>query len=168
MSAQPVNARPGAPPRVVDRASAEQLVAETLEVMRGLEAALEAETDRVRAGRLREAFANGEAKGALSAAYLRGGEAVKANAVALARHAPDGVERLRAASRRFNAVVATNQTVLATARSISEALLKGMSDELNRASMPRTYGGRAATPSHPYGGRGGAPRSEPLVLSRQL
>jgi hypothetical protein len=52
--------------------------------------------------------------------------------------------------------------VLATARAVSESIVKGIAEEMNRASAPQGYG--------PAGGYGaGRPKSgTPLVLSRQL
>ena len=59
-------------------------------------------------------------------------------------------------------VVEVNQVVLATARAVSESIVKGISDEMNRASAPQGYA--------PPGGYGAArPKpGAPLVLSRQL
>jgi hypothetical protein len=151
------------PQRIADRAAAEQLVAETLTRMRDLEAVLEAESRHVRAGRLREGLADDARKSALAGAYMQGLEVVKANAVALARFAPSGVAELREAHRRFAAAVETNQTVLATARAVSESLMKSLSGELARASQPQGYGAQRPAPT-PYG----AARATPLVLSRSL
>ena len=156
--------QPSAQPRVADRAGAEALVASVLAAMRALEAALAAESNHVRAGRLREGLAGSDGKAALAGAYLQSLEAAKANAVALARFAPAGVEALRAAHRRFNEAVETNQAVLATARTISEGLIRSLAEDLGRAATPTIYGAAARAPS-PYG-RGVA--SAPLVYSRSL
>lgn len=150
--------------RVADRAGADALVQAVMSAMQALEAVLAAESGHVRAGRLREGLAESEAKGALAGAYLRGLETAKANAVALARFAPAGVEALRTAHRRFAAAVETNQMVLATARTVSEGLIKSLADDLGRARTPTVYGAPSRSPS-PYG-RGAA--SGPLVLSRSL
>lgn len=150
------------PAPVTDAAAAERLVAETLTTMRELEILLGRESDHIRVGRLAEGLAEAPQKTALAGAYLRGLQAVKANAVALARFAPEGIARLREAHGRFSEVVAANQAVLATARSVSEGLLRNLSTELTRSAEPKSYGTRPA-PS-PYGHR----RSAPLVLSRSL
>jgi hypothetical protein len=94
----------------------------------------------------------------------RGWRFAKANAVALKRFHPEGVETLRAAHRRFTAAVEANQTVLDSARSVSEGLIKSLAEEIGRAQMPTGYGRQTPAPS-PYG-RG--VRSGPLVLSRNL
>ena len=95
------------PVRIAGRAEAEQLVAGVLATMGDLEALLEAETGHVRVGRFREGLSQEARKAELSAAYLQGLEAVKANAIALARFAPAALASLKdatadsgAASRR--------------------------------------------------------------------
>lgn len=152
------------PLRVADRVTAEALVAGVLGNMAALEAVLAEEAAHVRAGRLRESTVAAEPKAALAAAYMQGLEVAKANAVALKRFHPDGVEMLRAAHRRFTVAVEANQTVLASAKTVSEGLIKSLAEEIGRAQMPAGYGRQAPAPS-PYG-RG--VRSGPLVLSRRL
>ena len=152
------------PLRVTDSVTAEALVAGVLANMAALEAVLAEEADHVRAGRLREGLAAAEPKVALAAAYMQGLEVAKANAVALKRFNPDGVETLRHAHRRFTAAVEANQSVLDSAKSVSEGLIKSLAEEIGRAQLPSGYGREAPAPS-PYG-RG--VRSGPLVLSRNL
>ncbi len=149
------------PVRIADKPSAESFLAGLAGTMRALEAVMAQETAGVRAGRLREAMAGNGHKAELAAAYLQGLEAAKANAVALKRLAPAGFEALREAQRAFAATVETNQTVLATARTVSEGLMRSLAEELGRARTPSTYGMPSTSPS-PYG------RSGSLVLSRQL
>ncbi len=153
------------PIRILDKASAEAFVAKLLAAMSELEALLARESEGVRAGRMREALAGSARKPELAAAYMTGLEAAKANATALARFAPAGVEALKAAHRRFTESVATNQAVLATARSVSEGLIKNLADEIARSRIPTVYG-RPSTPPSPYGR--GAAGAKPLVLSRSL
>lgn len=156
--------QPAAEPlRVTDAAGAAAFSAEALAVMEALEGVLARETEHVRAGRLKEGLADDARKADLSARYMRSVAALKANAVALARFAPAEVAKLRAAHARFAATVATNQTVLATARTVSEGLIRSLSDALKREATPQTYGSRRAA----YGTHS-APKSAPLVLSRSL
>ena len=107
--------------RVTSRAGAEDLIGSVLSDMRELEATLGAETAQVRVGRIRDGLASEAKKGELAARYLRGLEAVKANAVALARFAPEAVDGLRAAHASFGRTVEENRIVLATARAVSES-----------------------------------------------
>ena len=157
----PSAAEAAARPRVTSRAEAEALIAGVLATLRDLEALLAQETERVGSGRIRAGLADEAKKSALTATYLRSLEAVKANAIALARFAPDAVARLKSAHQAFGRVVEENQMVLATVRAVSESLLKGISDELNRAARPQTYApGGFQAPRYA--------RSEALVVSRSL
>ena len=149
-------------PRIADATGAERLVAEALETIAALEGALAEETALVRVGRLRDGLANEARKAELAARYHVGTETLKVNAIALARFAPTGVARLREAHARLAMSVETNQAVLATARAVSEGVVKALSAELARDSRPQTYG--AAPTRSPYG----AQRAEPLLVSRSL
>ena len=126
------------------------------------EEVLEAETSHVRVGRIRQGLSQDARKSELSASYIKGLEAIKANAIALARFAPDALERLKTAHGRFGETVSANQVVLATARAVSESLVKGIADEVNRNARPQGYGPAAAQP--PRRPSAGAP----LVLSKSL
>ncbi len=150
-----------AAPRVLGRDDAERLVAGVLATMADLEKVLANETAHVRVGRIRDGLAEDARKSELASAYMRGLEAVKANAIALARFAPEALDRLKAAHGAFGRIVETNQTVLATARAVSESLVKGVADEMNRLSRPQGYG-----PAGPHAPR--PQRSEPLILSKTL
>ena len=87
--------------RILSRDDAERLVASVLATMADLEKVLAHETAHVRVGRVRDGLAEEAKKSELASAYLRGLEAVKANAVALARFAPEAIERLKTAPRRL-------------------------------------------------------------------
>ncbi len=155
---------PPAPgPRVTTRDEAERLVGGVLEGLAQLEKLIEVETATLRAGRIRDALSHQERKAELTGQYLRGLEAVKANAVALARFAPAALERLKGALGAFSRVVETNQVVLATARAVSESLVKGLAEEMGRASAPQGYG-----PAAGYGGGRPQAGASPLVVSKQL
>jgi len=147
--------------RILGRDDAERLVAGVLATMADLEKVLANETAHVRVGRIRDGLAEEARKSELASAYMRGLEAVKANAIALARFAPEALARLKAAHGAFGRVVETNQTVLATARAVSENLVKGVADEMNRLSRPQGYGLPGAQAPRPQ-------RSEPLILSKTL
>jgi hypothetical protein len=147
--------------RITGRADAEQLVSGVLATMRDLETLLEAETAHVRVGRLREGLSQEARKSELAASYMQGLEAIKSNAIALARFAPDGLERLKSAHVAFGEVVGVNQVVLATARAVSESLVKGIAEEMNRHARPQGYAPAG------YGARRPA-ASEPLVVSKSL
>lgn len=153
------------PLRLNDRAAAQAFVQGLLAIMRDLEVALGQESEGVRTGRIAEAMTGAAAKAELAAAYTTGLETAKANAIALARFAPEGLQALKGAQQRFAAVLETNQQVLATARSVSEALIKALAEEVGKAHTPTVYGRPSHSPS-PYG-RAGA-NSGPLIFSRSL
>ena len=152
--------------RIVDKAGADALIAHIMETMQSLEAILVEEGSHVRAGRLRQGLSDTERKTALGASYMQGLEVAKANAIALARFAPDSIEGLKSAHQRFAQVVETSQIVLATACTVSESLVKSLAEDMSRSRTTTVYG-RPSQPPSPYG-RGAAARSQPLVLSRSL
>ncbi|HVL71555.1 MAG TPA: hypothetical protein VM434_06685 [Beijerinckiaceae bacterium] len=149
------------PERVLSRPDAERLIGGILAAMDELAGVLEAETGHLREGRLREGLSTQARKAELAGAYARGLEEVKANAVALARFAPEALARLRAAHARFAETVAANQTVLATARAVSEGLIRDVSTEVDRVARPQGYApGGAPAPR--------LPRATPLVVAKNL
>lgn len=150
--------------RIVDRAGAEALVAGILAHMHALGAVLDEEATHIRAGRLKEGVIAGEPKAALAAAYMKDLEVAKANAVALVRLHPQGVEALSAAHRAFTAAVEANQAVLASARTVCEGLIRNLADDIAKSRAPSGYGAGRAAPS-PYGRSATA---APLVMSRSL
>lgn len=147
--------------RILGREDAERLIASVLGTMSDLEKVLSNETAHVRVGRIRDGLAEEARKSELATAYMRGLETVKANAIALARFAPEGVEKLKTAHAGFTRIVEANQIVLATARAVSESLIKGVAEEMNRLSRPQGYG-----PAGPQSAR--PQNSAPLVISRSL
>jgi uncharacterized protein (DUF2267 family) len=147
--------------KVQSREDAQRLVGEVTATMAALESVLEAETAHLRAGRLRDGLAGAERKDELAGAYLQGLEACKANAIALARFAPDEVDTLKAAHTGFQRAVERNQVVLATARAVSEGLVRSLAAEMGRAARPEIYTptSRLAPPPR---------QATPIICSKQL
>ena len=114
--------------------------------MADLEIALERQTALVGAGRIREGLADEAGKTELSAAYLLNLQHAKANVVALARFAPEELRAFRARQAEFERIVDRNQTVLATARTVSESLIRGLAEEMERNVRPNGYGTVRAHP----------------------
>ena len=146
-------------PRCTSRQEAESLVAGFRQTIADLALVLEEETAHLSAGRIRDGLACETRKGELAGRYLQTVEATKANAVALARFASDLLPALRREHALFQSVVVRNQTVLATARAVSEGLVKGVADEIARQTRPQGYG------MPPPAGR---PTAKPLVFSTRL
>ena len=154
MSASPENAR-----RTVATAlEAERLLAELSAALGALETYLEAESDLIGAGRIREGLAGEGRKAELSAAYVRLLQQAKGNVVALARLAPDSLRGFRSRQVAFERVTGRNQAVIATARAVAEGLIRGLSEAVQRETRPTVYG----APSRPALV---AQSSAPLVFS---
>ncbi len=124
-----------------------------------LEGVLNEETAHLAAGRIRQGLAQEARKTELAGSYLQGLEVIRANGVALARFAPDAVLRLKEAQTALRGAIGRNQAVLATARAVSEGLIRAVADEVGRQSRPAGYG--AGPPP-------GAGPARPLVFSARM
>ena len=157
---------PGGPvqrQRVASASDATALVNSVLESLSNLSHVIGEETQLVRDGRLNDALKREPRKSELAGIYMRGLEVVKSNAVALARFAPAEVQRLKASHGSFLDLVETNQAVLATARAISESIVRELATEASRSAQPAGYDSRRnsiASLSRPASG--------PLAVSRNL
>lgn len=146
------------PLTVATRADAERVLADLTGAMRELEFTLECETALIGAGRVRDGLATEARKGELAAAYILKLQRAKGNIVALGRLAPSALREFRTRQSEFERIVDRNQTVIATARTISEGLLRSLSDEMKRSSRPAGYGpqtrpAESATPALVFSGR---------------
>jgi hypothetical protein len=123
-------------------------------------AVIEEETSLVRAGRLRDAAPLERRKSTLAQDFAHATSRIKS--LDLARTAPQTAQALRPSQERFEALLQSNQTVLATAHAVSEGILRGVSGELARKAAPSTYGasGRTNAP--------GPSAAQPLAVSRVL
>jgi hypothetical protein len=157
-----VTASPNTQARIASVSEAERAIANLNTIMDRLVETLEQETERVRAGRLRDAVELDEVKVELARAYAAQSDRVKAAKDIIAASLPEALDRLRERHDAIRALLQTNLTVLATAHAVSEGIIRGVSGELARKQAPSTYGasGRANTP--------GSKTSQPLALSRTL
>lgn len=128
------------PTTVASRADAEAMIRRATDAIAALETALEAETQHLAAGRIRQGLAGERAKADLTGAYLATITAAKTNAVAAKRLAPDLLSGLRTAQARLHAAALRNQAVLATAKAVSEGLVRAMADEVAKQARPQAYG----------------------------
>lgn len=151
-------------PRVASALEAQALVEAVLETLGALSHLVGEETELLRAGRLPDAMTREPRKAELAGIYMRGVEQVKLNAVALARFVPAQVQRLKQAHLAFQDLIETNQLVLATARAVSEAIIRDLAGEANRPMRAAGYG-----PATTVGaGAFARANSGPLVISRRL
>ena len=145
-------------PGLASREEAQRFVTAFADTIAELDRLLAHETACLAKGRVREALGQSERKTDLTGGYLRAVEFARANAIAIARFAPSAVVQLKGAHDRLRATVERNQSVLATAKAVSEGFVRGVSEEVARQSRPAGYG-QAARHAGP---------ARPLVLSTRL
>ena len=143
-------------------AEADALVAQLMDLMAELSEVVAQETEFARAGRVSAAATLAEPKSDLSRRYVAGTLKLKASRPQLAQIAPDRRAALQQRHEALRALLKTNMTVLATAHAVSEGIVRGVSNEITRRSMPHTYGasGRPNVPSRNA--------AAPIAVSRTL
>lgn len=149
--------------RITCQMDAVTMVDDVISMLGALAHVVGEETALLKSGQLNAALDHEPRKGDLSGAYMRALQDVKANAVALARFVPDGIQRLKSAHAEFLDLIETNQAVLATARAVSETLMRDLAREANPQVRASGYGPGASkimSLCRPGGG--------PLVISRSL
>jgi flagellar biosynthesis/type III secretory pathway chaperone len=154
---QPTLTRP-----ITDQAEAQQVVGHLSDVMDALLALVEEETQHVRLGRLTEVPRLAEKKAKLARLYLSDSARLQASQPYLAKAVPGVMHVLRERHNTFRAMLQINLTVLATAHAVAEGIIRGVSDEINKAAAPQVYGATGSRTVPP-------PRSaQPLAVSRVL
>ena len=142
-----MSATPQSP--IANANDADHALANLNTIMDRLVETLAEETARVRAGKLRYATELEAAKRELSQLYAAEIQRVKAARAIIARSKPKALEDLRSRHAKFQSLLQTNLTVLATAHAVAEGIVRGVQSELTRKTVPSTYGanGRATVPS---------------------
>jgi hypothetical protein len=149
-------------PSVASPAEAQAMVDDVIGKLTALAHVVGEETAMMREGRIAEALGREARKSELAGHYMRALQDVKANAIALARFTPDGLQRLKGAHAEFLGLVETNQAVLATARSISEGLMRDLACGSTQPMQAASYGPAQARHVAQR------PAAGPLVVSRSL
>ncbi len=147
-------------PRVTNAEEARRLILSALEALDALEPLIEAETALFRAGRIREALDMALDKNAAAARYTLCLESLKSNAIAIGRFQPPGLELLRKRHDSFHGKMALNMATVATARTVSEGLIRELADRLGQNATPKVYG--------PRSGVSRKPGTKPLAVSRAI
>jgi hypothetical protein len=149
-------------PSIAGEQDAQLLVARIIAVMEALQGVVSRETDLLKSYKLREAASLGEAKTEAARQYVHALDLLKSNAIALARWAPSAVARLKKTQAALADALSINMAVLATARSVSEGIIRNLAADVAAPRMLNTYGagGRAAAPSRPA--------ATPLMVSKSL
>lgn len=136
--------------RVATAQDASALIAEVGRALDALERTLARETELMGVGRIDEALTCSADKQEQAGVYMRLLESVKANAIALARFAPEAVEELKSRHGAFAATLAQNQRVIATVKSVSETLVRSLQQEAAASRVVSGYGpGATATKPAP-------------------
>ena len=116
---------------------------------------LDEESRLVRSAKLTDAAVLHAKKSALSAQYGGQLQVLKQNAGNMRDLTPDGVERLRGRQLALEEALQANMTVLATARTVSETLIRGIaSDAATKRGGPTVYGADARSSSGQISGSG--------------
>src|SRR6201995_2302051 len=149
-------------PAAATAAEGRGLADRLLAAMSELLGVIEQETQLVRAGQLREAMRLGPTKTELSGHYVSLVGRLKASQQFMQASAPELLTTLHRHHDVFRAMLKVNLTVLATAHSVSEKIVRGVNAGMQRRSIPNTYTatGRRADPN--------ARHATPLAVSRSL
>jgi hypothetical protein len=126
-------------PRVTRAEDADELVASTLRALEKLEPLIRQETELFRIGKVREALAMAMEKNDAAQGYTLCLEYLKTNAIALGRFRPQGLQELRDRHEAFSELMRMNMAVVATARTVSEGLMRDLADAIGRNSSPTVY-----------------------------
>jgi hypothetical protein len=157
------SARPASPAAPVSSPSEARRLAEGLiDVMSALLGIIEQETELVRAGSLRDAMALEAKKAEASQRYMAAITQLKDNSDYFRKSTPELLTALHRHHDVFRAMLQVNLTVLATAHAVSEGLVRGVNNEVQRKNLPQGYtaAGQRTQP---------APRqAAPLAVSRVL
>jgi hypothetical protein len=147
---------------IANAGEAERALANLNKIMDRLVETVEEETARVRAGKLRYAVELEAAKLELSKLYAAEAQRVKTAKAIIAKTQPQALDHLRKRHNKFQSMLQTNLTVLATAHAVAEGIVRGVQTELTRKAMPSTYGanGRATVPNNKAG--------QPISVYRSL
>jgi hypothetical protein len=152
-----------APVAMVETPDEARKFAENLmDVMNALLGVIEREIELVRAGKLREAMALEPTKTDFSRRYVGAVRQLRTSQKYLSQTTPELLVALHRHHDAFRAMLQINLTVLATARAVSESIVRGVNSEMQRRNIPSTYtsSGRRATP--------GPRHLTPLAVSRRL
>ncbi|WP_022720226.1 hypothetical protein [Rhodopseudomonas sp. B29] len=157
--------RPTSPqqiPQAASPADARRLATALIEIMDGLLAVIERETELVRAGKIADAMKLERDKTDFIKRYIGAIGLVKASQPYMKANTPDLLSALHRHHEVFRAMLQVNLTVLATAHAVSEGIVRGVNAEFQKRNAPQTYtaAGTRAAPS---------PRQlRPIAISRSL
>jgi hypothetical protein len=131
-------------PETIDRDSARAFCAGLAETVDALIRVLDEETRLIRAARLSEAAGLADEKTALAQRYGQAHGTMKVCGPEIGRKAPVEIDHLRRRHEALETAIANNLAVLATARTVSETLIRGVAEAVSSSSArPNTYSAEA-------------------------
>ncbi|MEZ5839605.1 MAG: hypothetical protein R3D02_03970 [Hyphomicrobiales bacterium] len=136
----PSPALQNAPVLLVTRNDAEQVCGRIVETMEKLQAVIVEETRLLKAAKIASASELAVLKAELARQYAADMKFAKEQQQALSKLAPVWVDRIRRLHETFRAELQMNLAVLATAKAVSEGLVRGVSEQVNNRNRPQTYG----------------------------
>jgi hypothetical protein len=154
--------QPDPRPRAATAMDADALVIAALDALDALQPLIADETALLRDGKVAAALDLAERKSAEALRYQRALQDIKANAIALGRHAPASLALLRQRHEQFSGLMALNMAVLSTARTVSESLVRELAVDVGQARSPQGYGAYGQR----VGGYGAPPA--PLAVSKSM
>jgi len=142
---------------VFDTGSAHSFCGDLADTVDALIEVLNEETRLVRAARLEAAGDLATRKSVVAERYMRAHGMLKSGGAELSHLVPDEVVHLRARHQALETAISHNLAVLATARTVSETLIRGVAESVARhqvGSRQEVYGADArqttsAPPSRP-------------------
>ncbi len=146
---------------VVDHLAAEAVCARLSQTMDDLMQIIENETALVRKGALEEAAALSPQKAELVSIYMRGMTYVRDHSVTLGNLTPVSVAALKKKHKEFQPLMKINLAVLATAREVTDNLLRTVAKAVGEKKAPRVYSANGDAPNI-------SPLSDGIALNRSL
>lgn len=147
--------------RIANINEASAFISDMLRAIADVEDVVARETNLIKAGKVRDALLLENEKAEKSGHYMRVMQTLKANAIAIARFVPAELDSLKQAHAHLNSLLALNQQVIATVKSISENLVRSVQQETTATQALSTYGPGANFARH-------TPAHAPLALSVRL
>ena len=144
--------KPAAPIPTFDHDSARQFCTDLSQTVDTLIDVLSEETRLIKAAKLTAAAAMASQKSVVSERYMKAHGVLRLAGPDLSRFAPDEVGHLRERHQALESAISLNLAVLATARTVSETLIKGVSETVARhRGRTDTYGADARQTAHAPG-----------------
>ncbi len=154
---------PAARPSVTSELDAVMLTNAVLDALEALEPVIEQETAFLKEGDTSGALGLSSEKEEKARFYMQAIEVLKGNVIAVQRLRPDALALIRERHEAFGTVLAYNMQVLATARSVSEGIIREVSAEVAKAANPAGYD---ASMRGPRGS--GRQKGAPLSVSKKV